>query len=76
MALSKIFVAPKNGQEGIKKIQKNVFFQKLYSKDGKNKFGDLWDHNCKNSFFLICGTGSGGGDGSMVTSQRERWVLL
>ena len=44
MALSKIFVAPKNGQGGVKKSKKN-FSQKKYSKDGKNKFWDLWDHN-------------------------------
>ena len=44
MALSRIFVAPKNGQGGVKKSKK-IFFQKKYSKDGKNKFWDLWDHN-------------------------------
>ena len=49
MALSKIFVAPKNGQGGVKKSN---FFQKKYSKDGKNKFWDLWDHNCTKSIFL------------------------
>ena len=49
MALSKIFVAPKNGQGGVKKSKKN--FQKAYSKDGKNKFWDLWCHNCKKSIF-------------------------
>ena len=49
MALSRIFVAPKNGQGGVKKSKKN--FQKKYSKDGKNKFWDLWDHNCTKSIF-------------------------
>ena len=49
MALSKIFVAPKNGQGGVKKS--NFFFQKKYWKDGKNKFWDLWDHNCTKSIF-------------------------
>ena len=31
---------PRRGQ----KIKKKIFFQKKYSKDGKNKFWDLWDH--------------------------------
>ena len=50
MALSRIFVAPKNGQGGVKKSKKN-FFQKKYSKDGKNKFWDLWDHFWPKSIF-------------------------
>ena len=41
MALSKIFVAPKNGQGGVKKSKKNIFFQKKYSKDGKKILGPL-----------------------------------
>ena len=49
MALSKIFVAPKNGQGGVKKSK--FFFQKKYSKDGKNKFWDLWDHFWPKSIF-------------------------
>ena len=34
----------KMAKEGSKN-QKKIFFQKKYSKDGKKKFGDLWDHN-------------------------------
>ena len=48
MALSKIFVAPKNSQGGSKN-RKKLIFQKAYTKDGKNKFRDLWGHNCKKS---------------------------
>ena len=40
MALSRIFVAPKNGQGGVKKSKKN-FFQKKYSKDGEKILGPL-----------------------------------
>ena len=59
MSLPKFFVAPKNGQRGVKKCKKNIF-QKVYSKDGKNKFWDVWDQNCKKSFFWdICGQGGG-----------------
>ena len=36
---------PRRGQ----KIK--FFFQKKYSKDGKKKFWDLWDHFCKKSIF-------------------------
>ena len=60
MALSRIFVAPKNGQGGVKKSKKKKF-QKKYSKDGK-KIWDLWDHICKKS---IGGQGTWGGGGSL-----------
>ena len=67
MALSKIFVAPKNGQGRVKK---------KHSKYGKNKFWDLWDPNCtKSVFWKIVGQVSdekvGRVDRPMVTSQGD-----
>ena len=44
MALSRIFVAPKNGQGGVKKSKKIFFSEKIFERWEK-KFGDLWDHN-------------------------------
>ena len=58
MALSKIFVAPKNGQGGVKKSKKN-FFQKKYSKDGKKNLGTSGTIFAKNRFFEIRGSGGG-----------------
>ena len=40
MALSKIFVAPKNGQGGVKKSKK-IFFRKNIRKMGKKILGPL-----------------------------------
>ena len=57
MGLSKIFVAPKNGQEEVKKSKKISFFQKVHSKDGKNKFWDLWDHFWPKSILGVRGVG-------------------
>ena len=58
MALSKIFVAPKNGQGGVKKSKKKIFFQKKYSKDGKKKIlGPLGPYLPKIDF-----GGQGGGE--------------
>ena len=46
----KFLLHQKMAKEGSKNQKKN-FFQKKYSKDGKNKFWDLWDHNCTKSIF-------------------------
>ena len=40
----KFLLHQKMAKEGSKN-QKKIFSQKKYSKDGKNKFWDLWDHN-------------------------------
>ena len=44
----------KMAKEGSKN-QKNFFFQKKYSKDGKKKFWDLWDHICPKSILGVRG---------------------
>ena len=41
MALSKIFVAPKNGQGGVKKSKKNFFSEKIFERWEKQIFGPL-----------------------------------
>ena len=46
----KFLLHQKMAKEGSKN-QKKIFSQKKYSKDGKNKFWDLWGHNCKKSIF-------------------------
>ena len=54
MALSKIFVAPKNGQGGVKKSKKFYFFKKYIRKMEKTNFGTsgrLWDHFWPKSIF-------------------------
>ena len=68
MALSRIFVAPKNGQGGVKKSKKK-FFQKKYSKDGKKNFG-----TSGTIFAKIEIRGSGGGR-STVTSLSKVQTL-
>ena len=55
MALSRIFVAPKNGQGGVKKSK--VFFQKKYSKDGKKIGGPLGPYLQKIDFLKSGGQG-------------------
>ena len=59
MALSRIFVAPKYGQGGVKKSKK-FFFRKNIRKMGK-KFGDLWDHFWPKSIWGVRGGGRVGG---------------
>ena len=68
MALSRIFVAPKNGQGGVKKSKKKIF-QKKYSKDGKKKFGDLWDHICPKSILGVRGGGQTHGHFPMLQNH-------
>ena len=64
MALSRIFVAPKNGQGGVKKSKKIYFFKKNIRKMGKKNFGTsgtilkkkidflkLWSQRSQNLFF-------------------------
>ncbi len=41
MALSKIFVAPKNGQGGVKKSKKNFFSEKIFERWEKKILGPL-----------------------------------
>ena len=41
MALSKIFVAPKNGQGGVKKSKKNFFSEKIFERWEKQILGPL-----------------------------------
>ena len=61
MALSRIFVAPKNGQGGVKK---SIFFsEKIFERWEKN-FGTSGTIFAKNRFFEI--RGSGGGQGGSV----------
>ena len=56
MALSRIFVAPKNGQGGVKKSKKKIFFRKNIRKMGKKNFGTSGTIFAQNRFW-----GSGGG---------------
>ena len=41
MALSRIFVAPKNGQGGVKKSKKNFFSEKIFERWEKKILGPL-----------------------------------
>ena len=41
MALSRIFVAPKNGQGGVKKSKKNFFSEKIFERWEKQILGPL-----------------------------------
>ena len=67
MALSRIFVAPKNGQGGVKKSKKIFFSKKNIRKMGKKNFGTSGTIFGQNRFW-----GSGGwGVRSTVTSQAH-----
>ena len=55
MALSKIFVAPKNGQGGVKKKKKT---EKIFKKDGGKIFGTSGSIFAKIRFFEIGGVRS------------------
>ena len=54
MALSKIFVAPKNGQGGVKKSKKFYFFKKYIGKMEKTNFGTSGAIIAKNRFLVTC----------------------
>ena len=76
MALSRIFVGPKNGQGGVKKSKKN-FFQKKYSKDGKKILGPLGPFLQKIDFLKSGGQrGVGGGVGGIWKSRTPHLESL
>ena len=72
MALSKIFVAPKNGQGGVKKSKKKNS-EKIFERWKKN-LGTSGTIFAKNRFFEIRGSG-GGGVRPTVTSLRAAAVV-